>query len=70
MAGTVVRSEPQRGIALVTLDRPDRLNAMSHELVADLHAVLDEVAADDGVRVVVLTVWSGRACRPPLWSWC
>jgi enoyl-CoA hydratase len=55
MAGTVVRSEPQRGIALVTLDRPDRLNAMSHELVADLHAVLDEVAADNGVRVVVLT---------------
>jgi enoyl-CoA hydratase len=43
------------GVALLTLDRPDRLNAMSYELVADLHATLDEVAADESVRVVVLT---------------
>lgn len=42
-------------VALVTLNRPERLNAMSHELVADLHAALDEVAADHAVRVVVLT---------------
>lgn len=42
-------------MVVLTLDRPDRLNAMSHELVADLHAVLDEVGSDRSVRVVVLT---------------
>jgi enoyl-CoA hydratase len=53
---STVRSETVRpGIRLLTLDRPDRLNAMSHELVADLHAALDDVAADRGCRVVVLT---------------
>lgn len=52
---TVVRSDPQPGIAVLTLSRPDRLNAMSHELVADLHTALDEVGADGDVRVVVLT---------------
>ena len=42
-------------VALITLNRPDRLNAMSHQLVADLHAALDEAGADHDVRVVVLT---------------
>jgi enoyl-CoA hydratase len=51
----VERSDPRRGIALLTLNRPERLNAMSHELVADLHTALDEVGADRTVRVVVLT---------------
>jgi enoyl-CoA hydratase len=52
---TVERSDPRTGIALLTLNRPERLNAMSHELVADLHTALDEVGADRTVRVVVLT---------------
>jgi len=53
---STVRSETVRpGIRLITLDRPDRLNAMSHELVGDLHAALDDVAADQDCRVVVLT---------------
>jgi len=43
------------GIIRITLDRPDRLNAMSHELVADLHTALDAVAADNECRVVILT---------------
>ncbi len=55
MPGTVVRTEPRPGVALLTLDRPERLNAMSHELVADLHAALDEVHDDRSCRVVVLT---------------
>jgi len=55
MPGTVVRTEPRPGVALLTLNRPERLNAMSHELVADLHAALDDVHADRACRVVVLT---------------
>jgi enoyl-CoA hydratase len=52
---TVKRSELGPGVALLTMDRPDRLNALNRDLVEDLHAALDEVAGDAGVRVVVLT---------------
>ena len=53
---TTVRAETiEDGITLLTLDRPDRLNAMSHELVADIHRALDTIAADRDCRVVILT---------------
>ena len=52
---TVLVEEPSPGIALLTLNRPERLNAMSHELVADLHAVLERIAKERSCRVVVLT---------------
>src|SRR5262245_1872541 len=48
-------SSPRPGVALLTLNRPERLNAMNHQLVADLHAGLAEVGADPATRVVVLT---------------
>jgi enoyl-CoA hydratase len=47
-------------ITVVRLNRPDRLNAISFELVGDLHDALDEVAADDDCKVVILT-GAGRA---------
>jgi enoyl-CoA hydratase len=43
------------GITVLTLNRPDRLNAMNAELVADLHAALDQVAGDPAARAVILT---------------
>jgi len=53
---STVRLETIRpGIALLTLDRPERLNALSGDLLADLHARLDEIAADPTCRVVILT---------------
>lgn len=48
-------SRPRAGIVQITLNRPERLNAMTTELVSGLHAALDEVAVDPGARVVVLT---------------
>ena len=51
----VERSTLDEGIELVTLNRPDRLNALSRDLVDALHAELDALAADTSVRVVVLT---------------
>jgi enoyl-CoA hydratase len=53
--GTVVISQPADHVKLLTLDKPDRLNAISFDLVADLHDALDEVAADDDCKVAVLT---------------
>jgi enoyl-CoA hydratase len=52
---TIELSSPRPGVAVVTLNRPDRLNAMNHELVGDLHDALDELRADRSTRVVVLT---------------
>jgi enoyl-CoA hydratase len=42
-------------IRIIRLDRPERLNAISFELVGDLHDALDEVAADESCKVAVLT---------------
>jgi enoyl-CoA hydratase len=46
---------PRPDIAVVTLNRPEKLNALSHELVETLHATIDEIAANDDCRVLVLT---------------
>jgi enoyl-CoA hydratase len=55
-SGRTVRvSEPAPGVRVLTLDRPDRLNAMSAELISDLHRAIDTLAADDSFRVVVIT---------------
>jgi enoyl-CoA hydratase len=52
---TVGRESIQEGITLLTLDRPERLNAMSRELVHDLHEALDAVDDDRECRVAILT---------------
>jgi enoyl-CoA hydratase len=51
---------PDEGIALVTLDRPDRMNAMAFDVMVPLREALEAVSADNDVRVVVLT-GAGRA---------
>jgi enoyl-CoA hydratase len=43
------------GITEITLNRPERLNAMNHALVAGLHEALDSLADDRTCRVIVLT---------------
>jgi len=50
----------EANIGVITLNRPDVLNAMSLELLAELNKLLDEVGADDKIRVVVIT-GAGRA---------
>ena len=47
-------------IAYLTLNRPDKLNALSEQLMEELSRVLDIIEADPGVRVVILT-GAGRA---------
>jgi enoyl-CoA hydratase len=52
---TIRLAEPAPGVRLLTLDRPDRLNAMSAELIVDLHRALDDLAGDEACRVLVIT---------------
>jgi enoyl-CoA hydratase len=51
----VRRIEAAPGVQVVELNRPDRLNALSTDVLQELHDVLDALSADDSCRVVVLT---------------
>jgi methylglutaconyl-CoA hydratase len=51
---TVLWDADARGVATVTLNRPEVNNAYNGELIAGLHAALDDLNARPGVRVVVL----------------
>jgi len=55
-----VNVERDGGVAKIELNRPDALNAWNFQLGEDLRAALEEVAADDAVRAVLLT-GAGRA---------
>ena len=62
-AGDFVRVEtPQDGVALVTLDRPERMNAMAFDVMVPLREALQQVSGDNAVRVVVLTGAGGAFC--------
>ncbi len=56
----VVLIEDLGGLRIVTLNRPDRLNAFNRDLFAGLQLALEAAAADGGVNVVLLT-GAGRA---------
>ena len=47
--------EMSAGVATITLNRPNNMNAMSPQMGAELHEVALEIDADQGIRAVVLT---------------
>ncbi|AGC63036.1 enoyl-CoA hydratase [Mycobacterium liflandii 128FXT] len=51
----VLLEHPRPDIALVTLNRPERMNSMAFDVMVPLKEVLEEVSYDNSVRVVVLT---------------
>ena len=53
-------SRPDPRVAVVTLDRPERLHAMSYDVMVPFREALAGLGADGGVRAVVVT-GSGRA---------
>jgi enoyl-CoA hydratase len=57
----ILLREDVDGVATLTLNRPDRRNALSPELIATLRAALAAVDADPAVRAVVLT-GAGERC--------
>lgn len=46
---------PGPDIAVLILNRPEKLNALSYELVEDLHTALEQINANNDCRAVVLT---------------
>ena len=39
-------------VAVLTINRPDKYNALNDEVVAEISSAMDELATDDEVRVV------------------
>ena len=54
MADSLVLVERDGAIAVVLLNRPDQLNALSDQLMEELVAALTELDRDEGVRAIVL----------------
>jgi enoyl-CoA hydratase/3-hydroxyacyl-CoA dehydrogenase len=50
----LVKSETAAGVATLTLNRPDAMNALNPELVAQLTQAFDEAAAREDVRAIVI----------------
>jgi len=50
-----------RYVAIVTIDNPPRLNAMTRQMLADLGRVWDELERDDACRCIILTGAGERA---------
>lgn len=55
MAYETIIVEIADGVALITLDRPDALNALNSQLLGELATAVEEADASDKVRCIVLT---------------
>ncbi len=60
MPEPLVRSERRGAVALLTLNRPDKLNAINVGVIDALDAALDAAEADESVRAIVVA-GAGRA---------
>lgn len=60
MSYNTIHYEVEGGVALITLSRPDKLNAFTPEMMREMIDALDRTDADDAVRAVIFT-GEGRA---------
>jgi enoyl-CoA hydratase/carnithine racemase len=52
---TLTFAEPEAGIGLATLNRPERLNAINPAMIEDFDSLLGALAQDETIRVLILT---------------
>lgn len=58
-----------RGVATVTLNRPDKHNALNADAIAELSRIAQALASNQGVRVVVLTGAGTSFCAGGDFNW-
>jgi enoyl-CoA hydratase len=61
MSYSTLLSENRDGVALITVNRPDKLNALNDTVITELGAALEQVAGDPAVRAVIITGSGGKA---------
>jgi enoyl-CoA hydratase len=57
----LVLNDTHDGVTVLTLNRPEKLNALNYALIDRLLAILDDIEVDGGVRAVILTGAGERA---------
>jgi methylglutaconyl-CoA hydratase len=62
MSTRLLIREDRGPVAILTLNRPDRRNALTHDLLAKLRDALDKIGVDTGIRVVVITGAGAAFC--------
>ncbi|HVY09698.1 MAG TPA: enoyl-CoA hydratase-related protein, partial [Mycobacteriales bacterium] len=62
MSDFLTVERPRPGVALVTLNRPERMNAMAFDVMLPLRDALEAISVDNDVRTVVLTGAGGAFC--------
>jgi 3-hydroxypropionyl-coenzyme A dehydratase len=50
-----IQLEPHGDVAIVKINRPEALNAMNVDVIGELSRTIDILAADDGIKVVIIT---------------
>ncbi|HET9874761.1 MAG TPA: enoyl-CoA hydratase [Mycobacterium sp.] len=55
VTGFVLVERPRQNVALITLNRPERMNSMAFDVMVPLRDTLHQISYDNSVRVVVLT---------------
>src|SRR5467141_513141 len=61
MAYEYILVEKAQGVAILTLNRPEKLNAMNRQLSTELHDAVTHMSADDEVGCIVITGAGDRA---------
>ena len=56
----VLKETRAPGVMMLTLNRPDQYNPLSEEMLSSLQAEIDEVSADNGIKVLIIAA-AGKA---------
>lgn len=55
MANQEIIRTKEEGIVTITLNRPDKLNAITEEMVRQFPGIIEEIRMDDSIKVVIIT---------------
>ncbi|MEA3280675.1 MAG: enoyl-CoA hydratase-related protein, partial [Thermodesulfobacteriota bacterium] len=61
MNDNVLLADEEGGIAILTLNRPDVMNAINFSLLHALKEKIEELRAKQGIRVIIITGAGGKA---------